>query len=42
MECPPTKDLPSGRAGGEETAAGDDSWLDDNASLLPSSDEETH
>ncbi len=41
-ECPPTEDLPSGTAGGEETAAGDDSWSDDNASLFPSSYGKTH
>jgi hypothetical protein len=39
---PPTEDLPSGTAGGEETAAGDESWSDDNASLFPSSDNKTH
>jgi hypothetical protein len=42
MEGPPTKELPSGTAGGEETVARDDSWLDDNVSLFPSSDDETH
>ncbi len=42
MEGPPTKELPSGMAGGEEMVAGDDSWPDDNASLFPSSDDETH
>ncbi len=42
MECPPTEDLPSGTAGGEETVAGDDSWSDDNVSLFPSSDDKTH
>ncbi len=42
MECPPTEDLPSGTAGGEVTAARDESWSEDNVSLFPSSDHTTH